>query len=109
MPQQETYFNQQADGKHVMVLKSYDRKFARDAFDHMDAPALKFLQTRLDVGELEDTETLWEEIEGGAREDWNSFSYFVVTEATAGSPATVFVSADWPTAEAFAQQRLQPA
>ncbi len=109
MPQQETFFNQQADGKHVMVLKSYDRQFAREAFDHMDVPALKFLQTRLDVGEVENTEALWEGIEDGAREDWDSFSYFVVTEATTGSPATVFVSADWPTAGAFAQQRLQTA
>ena len=107
MPQQETYFDQRANGKRVMVLKSYDRQFAREAFDRMNAPALKFLQTRLDIEEREDTEALWEEMEEGSREDWNAFSYFVVTEAIAGSPASVFVSPDWPTAEAFAQQRLQ--
>jgi len=57
------------------------------------------------VNQDEYTEMLWEELQDGAREDWNAFSYFVVLETQAsGRPIPVFVSTDWPTAEAFVTQ-----
>ena len=46
-----------------------------------------------------DTEALWEGVEGGIREEWNAFSYFIVSETESGSAASVFVSSDWPSAE----------
>jgi hypothetical protein len=107
MPQQETSFDQQIGNTRVTVLKTYDRQFAREAFDQMEADALDFLQNRLQLDEREDAEALWKEVEDGAREEWNTFSYFVVTKAITGAPSYLLVSSDWPTAEAFAQQRLQ--
>ena len=107
MPQQETFFEQQIGNKQIVVLKTYDRKFAREVFDQMGADGLKFLKDRLQLEEREDAEALWEEVEEGAREEWNTFSYFVVTEASMGLSTSLLVSSDWPTAEAFAQQRLQ--
>ena len=48
-------------------------------------------------------DTIWQEVEEGSREDWNAFSYFVVTESSTHRTAPVFVCSDWPTAEAFAK------
>lgn len=36
-------------------------------------------------------------------EEWNAFSYSVVTQSRPGGITPLFVSSDWPTAEAFAQ------
>jgi hypothetical protein len=115
MPQQEAYFEQQIGAKRIIVLKSYDRVFAREAFEHMDEKALRFLGRALKLEEsgnpgAEDpnyADTLWEEIEDGAREDWNAFSYFIVTEQTGTEAAPVFVSPEWPIAEAFAKERIE--
>ncbi len=111
MPQQETYYEQTSGGRTIAVVKSYDRDFAREAFDEMDSSALAFLRTSMSVeasdhvasSEMESSDALWEEIEEGSREDWNSFSYFIVTETLTGASRSLFVSADWPTAEAFAK------
>jgi hypothetical protein len=51
-------------------------------------------------------ETLWLEVEDGAREDWNTFSYFVVMEQAGSGSTPIYVSADWPSAEAFAKSRI---
>jgi hypothetical protein len=75
----------------------------------MGTEALKFLEGSLDLAGESDPEALWEGIEDGAREDWNAFSYFIVSETVLGPTAPVFVSADWPSAEAFAKQRLAAA
>lgn len=106
MPREETYFDQQIGGKHVVVLKSYDKAFAREAFELMTPEALNYLGNALEVGSDSDPDTLWEEIEDSAREDWNTFSFFIVSETVAKAASPLFVSSDWPTAEAFAKQRL---
>lgn len=52
-------------------------------------------------------DALWDEVQEGAREDWNTLSYFVVTEQVGGKTSALFVSADWPSAEAFAKEQLR--
>jgi hypothetical protein len=111
MPQQETYYEQTTGAKTIAVLKSYDRAFAREVFDGMDSSALAYLRASLSVeasndvasSETESSDAIWEELEEGSREGWNSFSYFIVTETSTGASRGLFVSADWPTAEAFAK------
>jgi hypothetical protein len=111
MQEQEVFMDQTIGERRVQVLKSYDAAFAREAFDAMDEGALEFLSLRLDVEDLPSpsspdfADTIWQELEDGAREDWNRFSYFVVTESTGKGVTPVFVSADWPSAESFAKTR----
>jgi hypothetical protein len=49
MPKPETYFEQQVGDGRVVVLKTYDAGFAREAFDLMDEDAVRFLAKTLDV------------------------------------------------------------
>jgi hypothetical protein len=112
MPKQETYFEKTLDSVRVAVIKSYDAKFAREAFDVMDDGALAFLgQSLVADGKLEAVdessssgaeyiEMLWEGVEEGAREEWNTVSYFVVLTGD----LAVYVSSDWPSAEAYANR-----
>lgn len=111
MPSQEVYFDEKADGREIRVLKTYDSHFAREAFDQMSEDAKAVLaQALLDEGATLEVgsgdDDLWRALEEGAREDWNSFSYFVVQEKGDDSPHNVFVSSDWPTAERFAKRQL---
>ena len=77
----------------------------------MDSAALAYLRGSLRVetlndvadSETESIESIWEEVGEGSRESWNSFSYFIVAEKSTGASRNLFVSADWPTAEAFAK------
>jgi hypothetical protein len=120
MPQQETYFEQQVGDKHIIVLKSYDGVFAREAFDRMGDEALQFLSSSLEHNEKYDAaevpspedpefaDALWQEVEDGAREDWNTFSYFIVSEEIAGRTVPLYVSSDWPSAEVFAKRITAP-
>ena len=110
MPRQEVFLAGIANDKIVRVLKSYDQAFAKEAFSLMEEPALRFLASSLDLEEPVptdasfsegDIEGLWEEVEDGARESWDTFSYFVVEKEIDGASSPSFVSADWPTAEAF--------
>jgi|ERR1035441_4862181 hypothetical protein len=110
MPIQEVFFFQELDGKQLEVIKTYDSRFAREAFEGMDESAKQVLSDSLvSEGMLEprssdfQDDELWEGIEEGAREDWNSFSYFVVRAGKVPSLKPVFVSSDWPTAERFAK------
>jgi hypothetical protein len=107
MPKQETFFESEIGNKRIVVLKTYDRQFAREAFEQMNPDALRFLQNHFQISGSEDAEALWDEIEEGAREDWNKFSYFVVTEGNTENSTSLLVSSDWPTAEAFAHERLK--
>ena len=119
MPQQEMFFERQVGDKRIVVLKSYDRAFAREAFDQMQPEALHFLGRFLELdsdksvadasSDDDHIEALWQEVQDGAREEWNTFSYFIVTEETAGRSLSLFVSPDWPTAEAFAKQHISAA
>jgi hypothetical protein len=53
-----------------------------------------------------DDDALWEEMVNQAREDERLFSFFVVTEAIGPRSDSLFVSPDWPSAEAFAKSRI---
>jgi hypothetical protein len=44
---------------------------------------------------------IWEAMITSAQEDGNVFSYFVVTTASGDLSDDLFVSGDWPTAEAY--------
>lgn len=113
MAHQEIFLDERIGTERIQVLKSYDVAFAREAFDAMDEDALRFLSLRLDVEDLpapqspDFADSIWQEVEDAAREDWNTFSYFVVIEHGADGTTPLFVSADWPSAEAFAKTLLR--
>jgi hypothetical protein len=118
MPQQELYFEKSVGNRRVEVLKTYDRTYAREAFGNMDAAAQSYLWSSLGIDEtyaptdvpardgpdIEDF--LWEELLDAAREDGNLLSFFVVCEAAGGNPKGLYVSPDWPSAEAFAKKHI---
>ena len=91
MPNQEVFFDQVVSGKRVVVLKSYDQAYAREAFDNMDEESLKRLWTALKPEEQYEAEELpklgnpedvngeaeaflWDELLEQAREDGNVLS-----------------------------------
>lgn len=116
MPKQETFLEEEANGRKLQVVKTYDPAFAREAFECMDDVALAFLRESLQleaayapedlpkVGDSDYNDVLWEEVEDGAREDWNKFSYFVVMTGQGGDLSPVYVSSDWPSARDFSKQ-----
>lgn len=109
MPQQSIYFDERTESKRVQVLKVYDASYARSCFEQMSEDALAFLSRSLDLGskyELAElvTDLEWEDVEEEAREDGNRLSFFVVTEERNGQFAPIYVSPDWPSAEAFAKK-----
>jgi len=118
MPQQETFFEQTAGDRRVEVLKTYDRNYAREAFGKMDEAALRYLCNALGINETYDPsdvpppnapdceDFLWEELLEAAREDGSLLSFFVVNEANKSVSQSLYVSPDWPSAEAFAMNRL---
>ena len=118
MPQQEVYFEQKAGERRVEVLKVYDRSYARKAFTNMDEIAQTYLWNSLGINEKHDAEDLppvhgaagedflWEELLEEAREDGNLLSFFVVNEVKGSVSESLYVSPDWPSAEAFAKQLL---
>ncbi len=111
MPSQEVFLTLNSDGKQIEVIKTYDSAFAKEVFAEMDDEAKVILgQSLVQDGVLEadnasvSDDDLWQGVEEGAREDWNSFSYFIVRERNS-KPRSLFVSSDWPTAERFAKLR----
>jgi hypothetical protein len=116
MPSQETFASARLGDALIQVIKTYDEGFAREAFNQMDEVAIRFLGESLvpnsasivePISASDGTDALWEEIQDGAREDWNTFSYFVVAETSQnGISKYLFVSSDWPTAERFMQHKL---
>jgi hypothetical protein len=119
MPQQEVFFEQAAGNSNIAVLKTYDKQFAREAFDSMDETAQAFLWSSLKPEEIYDpaglpttaepedrAAFLWDEVVEQAREDWKTLSFFVVNEGPLQNQQAVYVSPDWPSAEAFAKARL---
>ena len=122
MPQQEVFFEQQAGGLHVVVLKTYDRSYAREVFSNVDDAAMKSLAAALEIEKNYDPEDipapdgndyedfLWEELSEASLEDVRQspalYSFFVVTESNAGKAKEIYISADWPSAEEFAKRRL---
>jgi hypothetical protein len=118
VPQQETFFEQTTGDRRVEVLKTYDRQYAREAFGNMDEAAQTCLWSSLGINETYDAadvpsredpdsgDFLWEELLDAAREDGNLLSFFVVNEARGRVSESLYVSPDWPSAEAFAKRRL---
>ena len=120
MPKQEVFFEQSAAGTRIEVLKSYDQSYAREAFSGMDEVALQRLWETLKPEEIYDPAELpsisdsdgegeaflWDEMLEQAREDGSVLSFFIVNETAGGRSESLYVSPDWPSAEAFAKQRL---
>ena len=119
MPKQEVFFEQKSGDRRVEVLKTYDRIYAREAFGNMDEAAQIHLWNSLGIDEAYDPadlppahdpdseDFLWEELLEAASEDGSLLSFFVVNEAPADGPSeSLYVSPDWPSAEAFAKNRL---
>ena len=120
MPKQEIFFEQQVGDRRIEVLKSYDQVYAREAFQNMDAQAQQQLWDALKPEEIyepsglptsdEEVEReafLWDELLEQAREDGSLLSFFVVNETNGRRSESLYVSPDWPSAEAFAQKHLQ--
>lgn len=123
MPQQELFFEQITAAGRIEVLKTYDQQFAREAFSNMDEAALQSLWDALKPEEIYDPANLpslndpndvtgeaeaflWDELVDQARERDNLFSFFVVNEVKSGRTENLYVSPDWPSAEAFAKNRM---
>lgn len=122
MPKQETFLQEAANGVEVEVLKTYDKSYAQEVFRGMSPEALGALAATLsleekyeatdipapDASDYEDF--LWDEICEGAIEDVRQSptlsSFFVVVESKDGKSEELYVSPDWPSAEAFARNRI---
>jgi hypothetical protein len=122
VPQQELFFEEVMGDRCIQVLKTYDIAYAREVFDEMDNDAQALLWDSLEIehnydpAELPATndpqraDLLWDELMDSAREDVrlnpNLRSFFVVNEIQNASVQGLYVSADWPSAESFAQNLL---
>ena len=119
MPQQEVFFEERVGDQLITVLKTYDRSYAREVFGKVDEVAMKRLATALEIEKNYDTEDipdpagpdyqdfLWEELSEASLEDSRQSprvcSFFVVTETRDGKAKDLYVSPDWPSAEAYAK------
>jgi hypothetical protein len=113
MPRQETFLSLQNGDELLEVLKTYDETFAKEAFRNMDDDALAQLAASLKFETLYEPDNIpkpqdegyeefvWDVMLDEAREEYNTFSYFVVTKTIGGKSENLFVSPDWPTAEAY--------
>lgn len=120
MPRQELFFEHAAGDRRVEVLKSYDQSYAQEVFQAMDDLALQQLWASLKPEEVYDPANLpslggadgegeaflWDELLEQAREDGQQFSFFIVSETVGRTNHSLFVSPDWPTAEAYAKGRI---
>ena len=119
MPKQEIFFEQLVSGTRIEVLKSYDQAYAREAFGEMDGAAMQRLWNALRLEEVYDPAGLpslndpdsdaegflWDELLEQAREDGRLFSFFVVNKTAGGRSESLYISPDWPSAEAFAKEQ----
>lgn len=122
MPRQELFFEQTTAGRRVEVLKTYDSSYAREVFKGIDEEARQALAAALELeknfepADIPDSngsdydDFLWDELLEAAREDVrndpNLYSFFVVSEATSAQPQDVYISPDWPSAEAYAKRLI---
>lgn len=116
---QEIFFEQQENGRRLEVIKTYDALLAREAFAELSSAALDFLVNALDLAKSYDLseipektspefeDFLWEEVLDCAREDGNVRSFFIVRETDPQASRSLYVSPDWPSAEAFAKTPTQ--
>jgi hypothetical protein len=119
MPQQEVFFEERVGDRLIVVLKTYDRSYAREVFGNVDGAAMKSLAAALEIEKNYDPDDIpapdgpdyedfvWEELSKASLEDVRQYprlySFFVVTENSAGKIKEIYISADWPSAEAFAK------
>ena len=108
MPKQEVFFEQQVGERRIEVLKSYDKAYAREAFQNMDDDALQQLWKALNPEEIYDPAGLpalndpdgegeaflWDELLEQAREDGPLPSFFIVNESKERRSESLFVSPD---------------
>jgi hypothetical protein len=117
MPIQEIYLEQVAGLNHFQVIKSYDTAFAREAFSGMDEDALAHLSKSLRLEEnfepediptspAETPDFLWEALYDSATEDGHTRSFFIVRRSTSSAEAFLYVSGDWPSAEAYVKRAM---
>lgn len=122
MPQQELIFEQITGDRRIEVLKTYDPAYAREVFDEMDDDAQAVLWNSLDIEQTYESadlpspispdraDFLWDELMDSAREDVrldpSLRSFFVVNEIHGAALQSLYVSADWPSAESFAKMRV---
>ena len=125
MPRQETFHHEVANDVLVGVLKTYDQSYAREVFSSIGEEAKGALVAALDIngnyepndiprpGGTDFDDFLWQALFEAAREDVrqdaNLYSFFVVSETEAGKTKDLYISPDWPSAEAFAKARLKKA
>jgi hypothetical protein len=122
MPQQEVFFEQKTGDRRIEVLKTYDRSYAREVFNRIDGEARESLAEALELRknyapeDIPDPDGsdyddfLWEELCEAAREDVRNdpslYSFFVVSEASLAKNEDLYISPDWPSAEAYAKKRI---
>lgn len=117
MPRQETLLEKPLSEGRALVIKTYDANLAHDAFQHLGEDALAQLANSLRLDELFEAndipkpsspdyaEFVWETLSDEAREDGNLKSFFILYREVQGQPLQpLYVSADWPSAEAFSQR-----
>jgi hypothetical protein len=117
MALQETFLEKQLSDGRALVIKTYDAHLAHDAFQHIGEDALVYVANALRLGELFEasdipetsspdyTDFVWETLSDEAREDGNLKSFFILYREVQGQPLEpLYVSADWPSAEAFSQR-----
>ena len=121
MPKQEVFLEEKIANGKIEVLKSYDQAYAREAFGNMSEDGQKRLWSVLkpeDIYEAEELPKLgdaegeaeaflWDELVEQAREEGAMVSFFIVNETVNRRTSSLYVSPEWPSAEAFAKERLR--
>jgi len=114
MPLQQVFLDETFGDARIQVIKTYDTALAREAFISMDATATAHLAESLSLQSPDESwdlpnepsqfaDVLWTELMDIAREDGQLRSFFVVRRLGSGEDAFIYVSGDWPSAEALAR------
>jgi hypothetical protein len=115
MPQEEVFLERRIGDRRIMILKTYDQSYAREAFGNMGEDAQAHLWKSLPIEESYEAadvpalhsqggeDFLWDELLEASREDGNILSFFVVTETRGTVSKGLYIAPDWPSAEKYAQ------
>ena len=114
---QETFLERPSGKGRILVIKTYDENLAREAFEDLDESAVAQVAAALRLEEQFEAQDIpspasadfhgfvWETLADEAREEGQIKSFFVVYRELEGSPSkSLYVSPDWPSAEAFTQR-----
>jgi hypothetical protein len=106
MPLQETYLEKPLNDGRALVIKTYDINLAHDAFQRIDGDALAHVANALRLEDNFETEDIPEPSSPDYVEFvWETMSFFILYREVPGqSLEPLYVSADWPSAEAFSQR-----